>query len=75
MSIIHERFKQVRISKGYSVDDFAKLLDIHRSSIYRYEGTNQKEQRDIPFDVAIKISQKFNISLEWLAGLTDKKEI
>lgn len=62
------RLKELRESLDYSVDEFAKLLEVHRSSIYRYEGGNELEQRDVPISLAIKISQKFNISLDWLAG-------
>lgn len=73
--IVMERMKEVRESLGYSVDEFAKILGVHRSSIYRYEGTNESESRDVPISVAITISQKFGISLDWLAGTSNIKYI
>lgn len=62
------RLKELRESLGYSVDEFAKLLNVHRSSMYRYEGTNKNEQREIPMPLAREIAEKFNVSLDWLSG-------
>ncbi len=71
MATTNERIKELRIQSGYSVDEFAKILGVHRSSVYRYEGDNEKEARDIPIGLAILISSRFNVSLDWLAGITD----
>lgn len=73
MDYTGNRLKELRESLNYSVDDFAKLLGVHRSSIYRYEGTNKLEQRELPISLALLISSKFNISLDWLAGTSDIK--
>lgn len=73
MSEIINRLKELRESLGYGPDEFAKILGIHRSSIYRYEGTNKEEKRDLPISLAIFISEKFNISLDWLVGASDIK--
>lgn len=73
MASTNERIKELRTSLGFTVDEFAKILGIHRSSVYRYEGENQKETREVPMSLAILISQKFNISLDWLGGLSDTK--
>lgn len=71
MPSVGERIKELRESVGYSVDEFAKLLGVHRSTVYRYEGWS--ESRDLPITVAITIAEKFGVSLEWLAGTSDKK--
>jgi transcriptional regulator with XRE-family HTH domain len=73
MATTNERIKELRLSLGYTVDEFAKVLGIHRSSVYRYEGENEKESREIPMSIAILISQKFNVSLDWLGGLSGTK--
>ena len=73
MATASERIKELRISLGYSVDEFAKLINVHRSSIYRYEGDNQNESRDIPISVAVKICEKFSVSMDWLSGSSDIK--
>jgi DNA-binding XRE family transcriptional regulator len=75
MTVFGNRLRELRESLGYGPDEFAKIIGVHRSSIYRYEGSNEAEQRDMPISVAIKISHKFNISLDWLAGTTNIKYI
>ncbi len=75
MATINERIKELRVSLGFTVDEFAKILGIHRSSVYRYEGENEKETRDVPMSLAILISEKFHVSLDWLGGLTDTKQL
>lgn len=71
MATTNERIKELRILSGHSVDEFAKILGVHRSSVYRYEGDNEKEARDVPISIAILISNRFNVSLDWLAGISD----
>ncbi|HEX2927689.1 MAG TPA: helix-turn-helix transcriptional regulator [Ruminiclostridium sp.] len=73
MAPVNERIKELRTSLGFTVDEFSKILGIHRSSVYRYEGENEKEIREVPMSLAILISQKFNVSLDWLGGLSDTK--
>lgn len=70
MSSVGERIRELRLSLDMSVDEFASAIGVHRSSIYRYEDTN----RDLPISIAIKIAEKFNISLDWLAGVSDVRE-
>ena len=69
---VGRRIKELRQSLGYSGQEFADLLGIHISSMYRYEETNLKEKRDLSLSVAIKIAERFGISLDWLAGLSDE---
>ncbi len=71
MATTNERIKELRNQLGYSVDEFAKILGVHRSSVYRYEGDNEKEARDVPISIAILIANKFSVSLDWLAGISD----
>ena len=75
MKIIGERLKELRESAGYTPTQFALMFRISRASVYRYEGKNTKEPRQIPISLAIKISKKFGISLDWMAGNTDIKYI
>jgi len=69
---VGQRIKELRQSLGYSGQEFADLLGIHVSSIYRYEETNLKEKRDLPLSVAIRIAKRLGISLDWLAGLSNE---
>lgn len=73
MPTVGKRVKELRESLGLSVDEFARALKVHRSSIYRYEESNPKEIRDMPISIAINISEKYNVSLDWLVGSSDVK--
>ncbi len=73
MATIAERIKELRESLGLSVDELARALSVHRSSMYRYEESNPKEKREVPISVAIRISEKYGVSLDWLAGASDVK--
>lgn len=62
-----ERLKELRVSRGYSRQRLAELLDISEASIPRYEnGTNVPST-----DVVLKIATLFNVSTDYLLGLTD----
>jgi transcriptional regulator with XRE-family HTH domain len=65
-----QRLRELRFSLGYSADEFAKLLGVGRSSLYRYENS---EGSGLPITTAVALSEQFNISLDWLAGMSDQK--
>lgn len=55
--------------------------DITQSSMAKYLNCSQQVysnyelgQRDIPTDILIKISEFYHVSIDYLLGLTDKKE-
>lgn len=76
MNIMGERLKELREAAGYTPAEFALKFKISRSSVYRYEGGNEKETRKIPITLAIEISRQLGgISLDWMAGNTDIKYI
>lgn len=62
------RLKELIDSLDMSAEEFAKVFDINRSSVYRYTGANKKEEREIPAALGLKIAEKFNVSLDWLMG-------
>lgn len=47
METVSKRLKELRESAGYSPVEFALMFGISRSSVYRYEGGNVKESREI----------------------------
>lgn len=48
----------------------AKILNCSQQVYSNYE----LGQRDIPTDILIKLSEYYNVSTDYLLGLTDKKE-
>ena len=59
-SIIANRLKQMRISKGVSSDQMAKDLNISRSAINMYE-TGYRIPRD---EIKVKIANYFNKTVD-----------
>lgn len=47
----------------------AEILHMHRTTYVRYE----TGEREIPFNIAILLAQYYNVSLDYIAGLTNKK--
>lgn len=62
------RLKELIESLDMSAEEFAKVFGINRSSVYRYMGANKKETRPLPLPLAIRIAEKYNVSLDWLVG-------
>lgn len=61
------RLLQARKAKGMSQDDLAKLLGTKGPAIGRYERDEMKPS----IEVATKMAQYLEVSLDWLTGQTD----
>lgn len=76
MKIMGERLRELRESAGYSKTQFAAMFKIGRTSLYRYEGENEEDMREIPITLALEISKRLGgISLDWMVGNTNIKYI
>lgn len=64
-----DRLKNLRIEKGISQTELAKQFNIARSTLSQYE-SNQRTPSD---EIKIKLSEYFNVSLDYLLGKTDIK--
>lgn len=49
--------------------ELAEYLGMKQPQYYRYENG----LRDIPTDILIKLSKYYNVSVDYILGLTDKK--
>ena len=66
----YQRIRDLREDMELSQGEAAQRLHMHKTTYARYEqGT-----REIPFNVAIKIAAFYNVSLDYLAGLTNNKK-
>jgi transcriptional regulator with XRE-family HTH domain len=71
MSNLGIRLKQLREEKGLTQKELAAILGLkHQTSISNYENNNQKP----PSDILGKLSEIFNVSVDYLLGFTDDKE-
>ena len=64
------RLKDLREDKDLLQKDIAKILDMSQTGYSKYEvGTN-----DIPTTILIKLADFYNTSVDYILGLTNKKE-
>ena len=64
----YRRLKDLREDKDLTQDELIKILGMHKTTYTNYE----QGKREIPFEIAIKIAKFYNVSLDYIAGLTDK---
>lgn len=64
-----DRIKEARIKAGYSQLAVAEATGIPRSNISKYENGNQEPN----LEQLGKLAQFYNISLNWLLGVTLEK--
>ncbi len=65
--ILGDRIRQLRVKNNLTQKEFGKLFNVAKNTISQYE--NSVSIPDI--EMQIKISNKFNVSLDWLNGLTN----
>lgn len=63
------RIKQLRLEKNISQKDLAEHFNIARSTLSQYE-SNQRTPSD---EMKLKISEYFNVSIDFLLGKTNTK--
>ena len=64
-----QRIEDLRIDNDLTQQDIADLLHCQREVYRRYE----KGIREIPLSYAIILAQYYNVSLDYLVGLSNKK--
>lgn len=62
-----KRLRDLREDRDLTQSDIAKILN----TTYQYYGAYESGKRELPFSRAIQLAQFYNISLDYLAGLTD----
>ena len=64
------RIRDMRTDRGLTQTQIAKLLHIGQNTYSQYEiGTTR-----YPLDVVVKLAQYYNVSVDYLVGLTDQPE-
>lgn len=64
------RIRNLREDSDCTQAQMAKILNCSQQVYSNYE----LGQRDIPTDILIKLSEYYNVSTDYLLGLTNKKE-
>ncbi|MEG0900128.1 MAG: helix-turn-helix transcriptional regulator [Anaerovoracaceae bacterium] len=71
IATLGERIKSLRFTMGKSQKEFAEFLGIPQPSMSAYE--NGKNSPTI--DVVMDIAEKCNVSMDWLCGRDEKKQL
>lgn len=63
------RIKELRISLNLTQAEFAESINTTQAALSGYE----RGDRTPSLDILINIAQKYNVSIDWLCGLSDSK--
>lgn len=66
--LIGEKIKELRTSRGLTQSDLANIIGVTPSAISSYEISDRQPS----YDILIKISTFFNVSTDYLLGITKK---
>ncbi len=65
-----QRIEDLRIDSDRTQAEIANFLGCQREVYRRYE----KGTRQIPVDMLIQLSRLYNVSIDYIVGLTDEKK-
>ena len=66
----YPRLRELRVAAGMNQTEIADLLDMQQNQYSRYE----RGERELPMHLFVKLSSHYNVSLDYMVGLSDKKE-
>lgn len=66
--IFNQRARNLREDLGLSQDEIAQKLCVSRATVNRYEN----DRYDLKLSYAIELAKIYNVSLDYLTGLTDE---
>ena len=64
---MYRRLRDLREDHDYTQDQLVQILEMHKTTYTNYE----QGKREIPFVLAIKLAKLYNVSLDFIAELTD----
>lgn len=68
--MLYKRIRDLREDSDLTQRELAKILQMHKTTYTRYEAG----EREIPFSVAIALAKYYQVSLDYIAGITDRKK-
>ena len=71
LNMLNERIREIRLAKKMSQVELARLLNVTKQSVSNWENDNIQPS----IDILIKISKIFNVSTDYLLGLTPTNSI
>jgi len=67
MDMYYPRLRDLREDKDLTQDELVQILGMHKTTYTNYE----QGKREIPFALAIRLAQFYNVTLDYIAGLTN----
>ena len=65
-----ERIRELRQDNDYTQSEIAKMLGVAQTTYSQYE----LEKRPMPIEYLIALCEFYNISADYMLGLTDKRK-
>lgn len=65
--LYYPRLRDLREDKDLKQAELVEILGMHKTTYTNYE----QGKREIPFSLAIRLAEFYNVSLDYIAGLTD----
>ncbi|MBQ5591649.1 MAG: helix-turn-helix transcriptional regulator [Clostridia bacterium] len=65
----YPRLRDLREDMDLTQDELVKILNMHKTTYTNYE----QGKREPPFDLIIKLAKLYNVSIDYIAGLTNIK--
>ncbi|MCM1165950.1 MAG: helix-turn-helix domain-containing protein [Ruminococcus sp.] len=63
--------KYVRMQHGYTQEKIAEILNTSKGQVNKYESENPKTNQEIPVRHIVTLAKLYNVSADYLLGLTD----
>lgn len=67
---MYDRIRDLREDKDLTQKELSTIIDIHVNQYQKYE----RGEREIPVKLLIKLSYFYNVSTDYILGLTNRKE-
>ncbi len=66
----YPRLRELRVRAGINQMDLAEELGMQQNQYSRYE----RGERELPMHLFVKLAAFYNVSLDYMAGLSDHRE-
>lgn len=67
----NNRIKELREEKELNQTELGKVFNLSQITISQYE----RQARNVPTDLIIKLAKFFNVSTDYLLGVSDKRKL
>ncbi|MCO7136716.1 helix-turn-helix domain-containing protein [[Clostridium] leptum] len=67
----YRRIRDLREDADLSQKEIAQILHMHKTTYVRYESG----EREIPFNIAILLADYYDVSLDYIAGRTNRRNL